>query len=218
MDDEPNRVGCHADCIETYSGKMLSLCDPQPSDILIVDIAESLSKLCRFAGHCRGHYSVAQHSVVVHGLAVERYGERGDMTFAAIMHDAHEAYTHDLTRPAKLQVGDYHAFEDRMAKAVREKFGVAWSPATAFAVKQLDNIACRAEAHALMLSRGKHWDWGDCPLMPLDIKPWGRSDAFDKDAVCEYPAGLDKRSAVIAWAPNQDAVQKAISIVEATSP
>src|SRR5574338_265665 len=48
--------------IETFSGKMLDYENPTENMIDIVDIAHALSQICRFTGHCKQHYNVAQHS------------------------------------------------------------------------------------------------------------------------------------------------------------
>ena len=82
--------------IQTYNGKLFSLIDPQPEDVHIADIIESLSKQCRFVGHCKYFYSVAQHSVIVSNIVNEE--ER----LAALMHDAVEAYIGDISKPLKL--------------------------------------------------------------------------------------------------------------------
>src|SRR5690606_26960723 len=50
---------------ETISGRKLDLYNILPSDIDIFDIAHSLSRQCRFSGHCVEFYSVAQHSLRV---------------------------------------------------------------------------------------------------------------------------------------------------------
>ena len=44
--------------IRTYTSKLIDLTAIAPSDIDIVDIAHSLSNLCRFNGHSRKFYSV----------------------------------------------------------------------------------------------------------------------------------------------------------------
>ena len=56
-----------ATCIETVSGKIIDLANPQVSDISITDIAWALSRIGRFGGHSMFllPYSVAQHTVQV---------------------------------------------------------------------------------------------------------------------------------------------------------
>ena len=51
--------------IQTHSGLAFDLLDPKPDQINIHDIANALSKLCRFTGHVKQFYSVAEHSIRV---------------------------------------------------------------------------------------------------------------------------------------------------------
>src|SRR6185503_5589264 len=62
--------------------------------------ARPLANLSRFGGHTRAFYSVAQHSVIVSQLVEERGGDAED-AFAALMHDATEAYLGDMPHPIK---------------------------------------------------------------------------------------------------------------------
>jgi hypothetical protein len=73
--------------LQTVSGRWLNPFDPDPDQIDIGDIARALSNQCRFGGHCRAFYSVAQHSVLVSVLVEQRGGDVEDV-FAALMHDA----------------------------------------------------------------------------------------------------------------------------------
>jgi hypothetical protein len=82
--------------ITTYSGRDISLAgDVLPEDIDILDIAHSLSLQCRYNGACKFFYSVAQHSEFV-----SRHVPPED-ALAALLHDAEEAYTSDMTTPLK---------------------------------------------------------------------------------------------------------------------
>jgi len=51
--------------IATASGRKMFPLDPRAEDIAIEDIAKALSQLCRFTGHCRSFYSVAEHCLRV---------------------------------------------------------------------------------------------------------------------------------------------------------
>lgn len=69
--------------------------DPRPEDVDIRDIAHALSNVCRFAGHTRFHYSVAQHSFLASVYAPP------ESALPALLHDAAEAYMGDIARPWK---------------------------------------------------------------------------------------------------------------------
>jgi hypothetical protein len=55
----------HHNWIQTYTGKAFEPLNPDASLICIEDIAHALSNICRYTGHVRQFYSVAQHSVLV---------------------------------------------------------------------------------------------------------------------------------------------------------
>lgn len=65
---------------------------------LFTEIAPALARIPRFNGHTVEAYSVAQHSVLCAEAAED---ETGDLELAAycLLHDAHEAYVGDITRP-----------------------------------------------------------------------------------------------------------------------
>ena len=82
------------------SGIIWDVAEPTESMIYWPDLAESMAKQCRWNGHCRGFYSVAQHCVLVSKLV--------DPTLRAhaLLHDAHEAFLGDIIRPVKVVLGD----------------------------------------------------------------------------------------------------------------
>lgn len=102
--------------MQTIKGQRFSMVNPDPSQVDFEEVAESLGKLARFNGHTAGYpgYSVAQHCVLgaegvegwttgeAHaeqwpGQEAIEYGRRYAALF--LLHDAHEAYTGDITTP-----------------------------------------------------------------------------------------------------------------------
>src|SRR5215218_7185183 len=77
--------------IQTLSGRRVNPLEPSPDDIDPADIARALANLCRFGGHSRAFYSVAQHSVIVCDLLEQRDATPDEM-MAALLHDAAEAW------------------------------------------------------------------------------------------------------------------------------
>jgi hypothetical protein len=106
------------DWIQTASGVQFWPLDPRPEEIKLEDIAHALSNLCRFGGHCRTYYSVAQHSV----YAAENVAQQ--FKVQALLHDATEAYLIDVPRPIKRSLTNYHDIEAKLARVVSERFGV----------------------------------------------------------------------------------------------
>ena len=86
--------------LQPVSGRWVNPFDPDPEQLDAGDIACALGNLCRFGGHSRVFYSVAQHSVIVSRLVEDRRGDVEDV-FAAFMHDASEAYLGDMPHRLK---------------------------------------------------------------------------------------------------------------------
>lgn len=174
------RVG---DWIQTYTRRRFWPLDPRPADFAIEDIAHALSNLCRFTGHCRSFYSVAQHSVLVAWAveAVARDDRRLQLT--ALLHDAAEAYIGDINRPLKRQEGmsAYRAIEARIEAALAERFDLI-HPMPA-AVKDADNRLLVTEARDLLSGGplgkdGQADGWrhtpAEFPPLSFEIEPWSQ--------------------------------------------
>lgn len=109
--------------IFTYSGKTIDPTNVRCEDIDAKDIAHALSQVCRATGHFKHFYSVAQHSMNCMREAKARgYCEK--VCFAALLHDAGEAYLSDVSRPIKERLPEYGAIESEFLKAVFEKFAL----------------------------------------------------------------------------------------------
>lgn len=85
----------------TFSGRRFWPLDPRPEEAHIEDIAHHLSLICRYGGATAGHYSVAEHSVLISEYAEHGLGRTPHEAMQALLHDAHEAYTGDIIRPIK---------------------------------------------------------------------------------------------------------------------
>lgn len=106
---------------------------PEARPIRIGDIAHHLSLINRFTGATMRPYSVAEHSLLCAEIA-KHEGAPAGLQMAMLMHDAHEAYTTDLSSPAKVAVNCYSMgaggvsawslFEDVHANAVRDHFNL----------------------------------------------------------------------------------------------
>jgi 5'-deoxynucleotidase YfbR-like HD superfamily hydrolase len=158
--------------LETQSGRFIDVLKPNPNDIRILDIAHALSHQCRFGGHTKHHYSVAQHSVNVSYLVPEEHA------LQALLHDATEAYLVDIPTPVKNHLVGYRDIEDNLWKAIAKKYGV--SEYMNESVKEADARICITEKIHLISPHG------------LDGPGWSgltsRYTAYDAkeipDAVC----------------------------------
>lgn len=116
-------------------------------------LAHSLSSLSRFTGHARwlhGYpYTVAEHSVKV-SLIVP--------TLTALLHDAQEAITNDLSKPIKVFIGgSYKDLETETEKRMAALFGLDQPHNSA--VKHADILMVLIESFDLLPSKGKDWGY-----------------------------------------------------------
>ena len=157
--------------LQTVSGRWVNPLDPDPEQFDIEDIARALGNLCRFGGHCRAFYSVAQHSVIVSELVQQRAGDVEDV-FAALMHDASEAYLGDMPHPLKHRSPLGAAFkeaENRLEAALRAHFAIK---ADVPEIKRADRALLATERRAFSAER---WTWPELdgvePLA-LELTAW----------------------------------------------
>ncbi len=158
--------------IQTHSGRRFNPTNPNPDAIVIQDIAHALSMQCRFSGHCRKFYSVAQHSVLVSYIC-----DSADALWG-LMHDASEAYLVDVPRPLK-RSGKFQAyidFEHQMQEAVCKRFGLTLQEPPS--VKMADTILLATEARDLMSPLHPDWIQSADPL-PFKIEAWDHDKAKD---------------------------------------
>lgn len=104
--------------ITTYTGKLIDVIHPKIQDINIEDIAFGLSRQYRFNGVTRIPYTVAQHSINV--ALVTGKG----MQLAALLHDASEAYLHDIPTPLKQNLPCYLQIEKNLQNIIYARFGI----------------------------------------------------------------------------------------------
>lgn len=155
---------CRPDIL-TVSGNYISFVEPADNAVLVEDIAHALANICRFAGHTREFYSVAQHSVLVSFIVPPADA------LAGLFHDAGEAYLGDVTRPLKQLLPDYCAIEARLQADIFQKLGLpAELPPS---VKRADRILLATEQRDLMPPHNDDWPLiaGIEPLADR-IEPW----------------------------------------------
>lgn len=137
--------------IQTNSGVRFDLLVPSASMVHIGDIAHALSNLCRFNGHVREFYSVAQHSVHVSELVPKQ------IALAGLLHDASEAYLGDVTTPLKAMLPDYRMIEKNVMRAISRHFAlVELMPA---AVHYADKVALLTERRDLLTPCEHGWGY-----------------------------------------------------------
>jgi hypothetical protein len=150
--------------VQTYSGKRFNPTNPQMNAIVIQDIAHALSMQCRFSGHVKSFYSVAQHCVLVSHICNREDALHG------LLHDASEAYLVDVPAPLKRsgKFDSYLEFEKNLQDLIYKRFGL--DPVEPPSVKYADTKLLVTEARDLLAPLRPDWELPAKPL-PFNITP-----------------------------------------------
>ena len=170
--------------IHTHGGGRFYVLDPRPEDVDLEDIGESLSKLCRFNGHTRNFYSVAEHSRLVSNV-LYRWTRDSRLALLGLLHDAAEAYMGDVTRPLKVALEEVapkvlRDIEVNIQDAILLHFDLdpLRIPREAHGlIKEADNVVLGSEMRGLLNpSRTETGRWGH-DLPPNEPGIWPRGQA-----------------------------------------
>jgi hypothetical protein len=111
--------------LATFTGGKFYPFGPDPQRINVLDIAHSLSNICRYNGHTTRFWSVAAHSLEVARRCEEnarkaRLGEAEvrKVALVGLLHDASEAYLMDVPKPIKPLFLNYDAWEENVDRAL----------------------------------------------------------------------------------------------------
>lgn len=156
--------------ILTATGKRFDLYEPDTDLIDPRDVAHSLAHLCRFNGHTREFYSVAQHACMVADLMPEQD------KLAALLHDAAEAYIGDMVQPLKQWMYAYQDVEQWIWERICTRFNL--NPELPASVRHADLVALATERRDLMPADPATWDCliGIEPMVET-IRPWPATEA-----------------------------------------
>ena len=163
---EPIKEKRGGNWMRTISNVQFWPLDPKPEEILITDIAHAESMLCRFCGHVRQHYSVAQHSYYVSLFC--------DEPMKGLLHDASEAYLTDLPTPIKSADGmeEYRRAEHVLQSMIYLKY----------CKDSIETDNLRWADHQMLLLekqslKKQDTNWTDLPTIKMDIELWSPEEA-----------------------------------------
>lgn len=134
---------------------MFDILNFEDFDFCIEDIAHSLSNICRYNGHTKRFYSVAEHSILVSKQLPEH------LQLTGLLHDSTEAYIMDIPRPfkhiCKMNEIDFSEVELRLFSRLASKFGLV-DPLPS-EVKEADLKMLSTEYRDLMKKNNPdHWE------------------------------------------------------------
>lgn len=150
------------------SGGHFNYNDPMDSELNIQDIAHSLANQCRFNGHTKIFYSVAEHSVLCYHYLNELKNENDDKVkisaktlMYCLLHDAAEAVISDIPKPFKMQFPEIEAKEKEYLEAILDLLELDLNDADVELVKQADRYMVINEAkHLLEPATRFRYLWG----------------------------------------------------------
>ena len=106
--------------ISTKDGQFFDYNHPDRYTFDIEVIAHALSNLCRYGGHSRKFYSVAEHSVLVSRVVPAK------LALCGLLHDASEAFVGDMPSPLKAMCASYRTIENRVQSAIASSFDIPY--------------------------------------------------------------------------------------------
>lgn len=130
--------------IRTVSGRDVPLMTFGPEHVALKDIAHALAHQCRWGGHTRRFYSIAEHCLLVAALVPTAHRAY------ALLHDASEAYLGDVVAPLKRSsaLAGYREIEARVQTAIYRAVGLD-PDAVPETVHAADLVALQIEGRAL---------------------------------------------------------------------
>ena len=155
-------------------GPWITLINGEPFHYQVIDvaaidpevIAHALSNLCRFTGHVKDFYSVAQHCVVVSRLVPP------ELALTGLLHDAAEAFTGDVNKPLKDLLGDrFKHIEENVECAIAGRFGLEFPFPPE--IKQADLVAFSTEVRDVAPSSNRYPHEVSYDPLPDPIYAWG---------------------------------------------
>lgn len=147
----------HKPFMQTRGGHQFDPDSVSITKIEITDIAHALSNMSRYAGHSLRFYSVAEHSVLTYNIAKKRWPQDIATQWAALLHDATEAYVVDLPTPLKRLLPKFMEIEGKVAELLSAEFKIPSDATTVRRVKLIDKEALATEAPKLFLNTD-NWD------------------------------------------------------------
>lgn len=169
---QPNYDAVEQGWFETFTGRKFYFNIGAQHNVYLPDIAHALAFTCRYNGHVRKHYSVAEHTALlahyVFFNSSDRWPDRRERARNALTmlhHDDAEAYIGDMVRPLKQLFPKFREVEASIDRQIATEFGVEY-PHPAW-VKELDTRILQDERAQCLSASGN--EWATDSLVPLGV-------------------------------------------------
>ncbi len=170
----------------TRSGVAFDFASPEL--VRLDDIAWSLSMQCRWTGHTRRFYSVAQHCIHVSRRAFGLAQRDPDadtywcqcVARLGLLHDAEEAYTGDIATPVKdiWEHSGMRTWGGYIRDAVFTRFGPISTPKRLAVIKQADRELAATEASQLMPAASRAF-YCESDVLGFQLPSMTQREAYD---------------------------------------
>jgi len=147
------------DFIITYKQIEFWPLDPKEDEVNIEDLGHALGMLCRYNGHCKFFYSIAEHSIRASYIVSKEFA------LPALLHDGEETYLSDIPSPLKIFMPQFKVWGNNLQAVIYKKYGL---PGEEYKqVKDADRIMLITEMRDLLPS-GINPNWA---IAKMGIKP-----------------------------------------------
>lgn len=148
--------------IWTATGRRIYLDNPKVEDFYLEDIAIGLSRMPRFSGQIKPtipFYSVAEHSVAVTKLYLEKYytnnngAEIKNEALLSLFHDGSEFVIMDIPKYLKVDVAFknvYGPIEEKFMKVIARRFNFPYNKRAKARVKVFDKVMEQTEITSII--------------------------------------------------------------------
>ena len=144
--------------INTFTGIAFHPLDPRAEDVSITDIAHALAYQCRYTGHTRQFYSIAEHSVLVAKGVAALGGSLNDQRWG-LLHDGSESYVSDISSPVKKdpRFSFYREVESRLMLAIAQRFKLEGPEPDVVRFVDAQMIAFESMDERIIMCRNPNW-------------------------------------------------------------
>lgn len=183
-------------CVPTHSGLQFNILDPRPENVCLEDICQGLAYKFRYGGQI-GPITVAEHSCLV-ARVIATLWPKSKAILPGLLHDACEAYTHDIQAPVRKFVrvtmpnGDLITWGDLERKINAAVSKALWNGDDFYSypeVQAADILALAIEKKDLPTIRDERWG---LPTIPPEVADFQVAFWSPDEAATQFRAQFER--------------------------